>query len=281
MSDLITLKTHRNEKFSTIYLGAIEDPRLSWKAKGIHTYLISRPTGWKVRLADLLRRAGDGKASLLRGIGELKDHGYVVITRTNDEKGRFTGTLWEVYEGSQTVEKSQSCPYSDFPDTEKPESGKPVYGKSDHIIYNSTNIDHTNITTTPTHHPVVVSEGKEKDNGFMEAISEGAIRAAMKAYRPEAHAAYQPETAMEGIRRILSWMCMMPRPKNPAGFLLSMARKGMDKPAAVVRAEQEAEAERREAEERRRRREEEEKIRSDDIGEEVRKFVKQFCRAAV
>lgn len=152
MSDLITLKTQRNKNFSTICLSATEDPRLSWKAKGLHTYLISRPPGWVIRLADLLRRSLDGKASLLAGVAELKVNGFMRITRKKDEKGKYTGTLWEVYEVAQTVEGGQPHPYSDFPDVEKPE-----YGKSDHIIYTN-----TNHMTTTTGVAVVEEEKKRK-----------------------------------------------------------------------------------------------------------------------
>ena len=39
----------------------IEDSRLSWKAKGILCYLMSRPDGWKVNRTDLQRRALEGR----------------------------------------------------------------------------------------------------------------------------------------------------------------------------------------------------------------------------
>ncbi|MFZ6007220.1 MAG: hypothetical protein ACOYU2_06145 [Nitrospirota bacterium] len=306
MSDLITLKTHRNEKFSTIYLGAVEDSRLSWKAKGLHTYLISRPPGWVIRLTDLLRRAGDGKTSLLAGVEELKESGYILITRTKDEKGRFTGTLWEVYEVSQTVKESASpyeesaSPYSDFPDAEKPDSGFSIHGKSDPLVCISSS-NHHKTTTTET--VVVVSE-EDKGNDSPKShhtqpleleteavkeihagnggtklegmITEGAIREAIKVYNPKAHAEYQPETPTEGIKRILRWMTAMISEdttafkKSASGFLIHMAQKGMDKPGVMIRAEQAAEAERREAEERRRKREKEAAIKNETLTREER-----------
>lgn len=143
---------------------------------------------------------------------------------------------------------------------------------------------------------VVVSQEKEKANdsspnteemmdiqaciagtALEGMISAGAIRAALRAYRPEVHAKHQPETPQQGIKRILRWMSAMITKdrtafrKSASGFLARMAAKGMDKPEEVVRQEQTGLKRRRE------------KIRppTDDempAPEEVRAFVRQFAQ---
>lgn len=98
MSTLITLKIKRNEKYSTIALSAVEDPQLDWAAKGLHTYLISRPGGWQIRFEDLLRRSSCGKTAITSAVKKLQKAGYLSISKTKNEKGLFSGSSWEVRE---------------------------------------------------------------------------------------------------------------------------------------------------------------------------------------
>lgn len=97
MSNLCVIKTHRNNKYSTINLTAEEDKNLSWKAKGIHTYLISRPDGWEVYLSELEKRSTDGMDGLRAGLDELRMAGYFDWHQKN-EGGKFSKTQYDVYE---------------------------------------------------------------------------------------------------------------------------------------------------------------------------------------
>lgn len=110
VSDLITLKTHRNSNYSIISLAAVHDPRLSWQAKGLHTYLISRPPAWQVRRADLLRKALNGEKSLRGIIAELKLHGYLRMIRLRDKRGLWAGWEWEIFECEQKQENQALAP---------------------------------------------------------------------------------------------------------------------------------------------------------------------------
>lgn len=75
----------------------IDNPALSYKAKGILTYLMSRPDGWEVSVADLIKHATDGEASVRAGLKELKQAGHMKYTAMRG-KGRITGWLIEVFE---------------------------------------------------------------------------------------------------------------------------------------------------------------------------------------
>ncbi len=143
-------------------------------------------------------------------------------------------------------------------------------------------------TTETTTEDVVASQENEKDDDrktedivdiiadtkFQDVISKNAIKEAIDSYRPEAHVNHQPETPAVGVHRILDWMSHVEMPKNPSGFLIDMAKKGMDKPAALIRAEQAAKAKMQEAEKRRREREELEAVKSErEIPPESREFL--------
>jgi DnaD/phage-associated family protein len=75
----------------------IENQKLSFKAKGILTYLLSRPDGWEVSVADLIKRGTDGEAGIRAGLKELKNAGHMKYS-TSRKAGRITGWLIEVYE---------------------------------------------------------------------------------------------------------------------------------------------------------------------------------------
>jgi len=97
-----------------------------------------------------------------------------------------------------------------------------------------------------------------RDTPLYNLISKAAIRNAIAAYCHESHPDYQPESPVEGVRRLCSWMVRivgnpdMPAIRNPAGFLVALARKGMDKPACIATQEVAAERRRKDIDESRR-----------------------------
>lgn len=93
----------------------IDNPTLSFKAKGILTYLMSRPDGWEVSIPDLISHAKDGEDGVRAGMKELKDAGHVKYTCSR-EQGRITGWLIEVFE----------VPHREKPDVVLPDVENPT-----------------------------------------------------------------------------------------------------------------------------------------------------------
>lgn len=68
----------------------LRDDRLSWKAKGLLAYLASHAEGFRVSQNLMLRAATDGRDSLLSGLAELEEAGYLVkADRDRDDSGRY------------------------------------------------------------------------------------------------------------------------------------------------------------------------------------------------
>lgn len=121
--------------FVTVNKEFIHNNNLSWKAKGILLYLLSRPDDWQVYETELQKHAADGKDSLKSGIKELEEVGYIKRDRKRDDKGHFREYDYQVFEyptqsGLSNVGKSNV--------------GKPNVGKSATTNNNSTNNDGTN-----------------------------------------------------------------------------------------------------------------------------------------
>lgn len=99
----------------------LNNPKLSWKAKGLLSYLLSKPPDWTIYLSDLKKRAKDGRDSTSSGMKELTKEGHLVKNKLRDKKGRFNG--WEiiVYEIPRNTKK----PKSGNPNTGNPNTGNP------------------------------------------------------------------------------------------------------------------------------------------------------------
>ena len=103
---------------------AVENPKLSWRAKGLLAYLLSRPDDWVVRFKDLAKRAPDGAHTIRAAMKELKAAGHVEVI-TEREGGKITKWIYKVHEvphgGFQQVEKQdvENRTYSNTKSTEK------------------------------------------------------------------------------------------------------------------------------------------------------------------
>lgn len=71
------VRVAKNSNYVVMNRTALNDKRLSWKAKGIMAYLLSMPDDWVFYMDELVTHASDGKASFRSGFNELKEHGYV------------------------------------------------------------------------------------------------------------------------------------------------------------------------------------------------------------
>ena len=110
-----------NNPYVMIDRRPIENPILSFKAKGILSYLLSRPDGWEVSVSDLINKATDGEDSVRSGLGELERAGHLKRTRTRAAgAGTYTGLLIEVYEVPHAGFPDVVCPDVVCPDVENP-----------------------------------------------------------------------------------------------------------------------------------------------------------------
>jgi len=112
------VRAPRRHRFVIIDQRAIEDTRLSWAARGLLGYLLSRPDDWKVLINDLRKRGDLGRDGIYRLLRELRDAGYVRFMHTRDRHGRIRG-------GSYQVQEIAHPPHPDLPDTVEPDTAAP------------------------------------------------------------------------------------------------------------------------------------------------------------
>lgn len=120
------VRVAKNSNYVVMNRTALNDKRLSWKAKGIMAYLLSMPDDWVFYMDELVTHASDGKDSFRSGFNELKKCGYVERKPIKDEKTKKI-VSWETIVHEVPVNSKE--PLTDFPKVEKPQMEKPQVEK--------------------------------------------------------------------------------------------------------------------------------------------------------
>lgn len=73
------------------------DNRLTWAAKGMLSYVLSKPEDWEVNVGDLVNRSVDGKTIVYNTLKELRHFGYVTYCEEKDATGQIKDWCYYVY----------------------------------------------------------------------------------------------------------------------------------------------------------------------------------------
>ncbi len=139
MSNTI-IRAPRRDRFLIIDQRAIEDERLSWAARGLLGYLLSKPDDWKVLVNDLRKRGDLGRDGIYRLLRELRDTGYMQFVRERDRQGRIRG-------GFYVIREIADSPHPDLPDTEERQTAAPATANPGALPTTDTNLKKTTTTT--------------------------------------------------------------------------------------------------------------------------------------
>ena len=102
------VRVEKNRNYTTIHNEFLKRKDLSWKAKGIMTYLLSLPDDWVVNLDEIKRNATDGESSFRSGWKELVSAGYVSRQPVRDEKTKKIDYWETVIKESVSESKSHN-----------------------------------------------------------------------------------------------------------------------------------------------------------------------------
>jgi hypothetical protein len=114
---MIVRYTRSADPFARVPRVTLNDPRLTWKAKGILAYLLSKPDDWIVRRRDILAHGKGGDEAIREGFKELEAAGYAEMVTTNQ------GKEWHVRDVSALVAKTAT--------SENPNEGFPALSKNE------------------------------------------------------------------------------------------------------------------------------------------------------
>lgn len=94
-----------NKNYKAMNRTAAEDKNLSWKAKGVMFYFLSKPDKWEGHMYDLLQNGKGGKNALQSAINELKKAGYIE-TIARKKNGKFTGKHYRIHDEKIKIKAS-------------------------------------------------------------------------------------------------------------------------------------------------------------------------------
>jgi hypothetical protein len=95
---IIRVEKSRDNPYAQIHRDTLQDTSLSWKARGLLAYLLSKPDDWKIQKSHLKEEAPDGKCSLNSGLDELKEAGYIEQEQKRNDHGQIEGYVYTIYE---------------------------------------------------------------------------------------------------------------------------------------------------------------------------------------
>ena len=142
------VRAARKSNYYMLPSSVIEDRRLSWAARGLLVYLLSKPDNWCVKMTDLLNQTRQaiggrsGRDKVYKVINELRTAGYLYQEFIR-EGGGFRGVEYEVSEvpdleqaaiyvasvQAKAYAKGKSGgdePFTDLPETVTPRTESPV-----------------------------------------------------------------------------------------------------------------------------------------------------------
>lgn len=92
------IRAEHDQEFYIALNTTVNDARLSYKARGILAYLLSKPNDWKVIITDLANQSTDGVKAIRAGLQELIEYGYAQRKSVRDDKGRIIEWEYTIYE---------------------------------------------------------------------------------------------------------------------------------------------------------------------------------------
>jgi len=90
------IKAKHTADFFQMNNGPVQDPSLSWAAKGLLSYFLSLPETWEVRLRDLFVRSAVGRRATEAAMKELEAAGYVKKEQGENKRRDTKYTVYEV-----------------------------------------------------------------------------------------------------------------------------------------------------------------------------------------
>lgn len=108
-----------DDQYTQIPNAWLRDSRLSFKARGLLSLVMSHSRGWSLTLGQLARENQEGKDAIRSAIAELEELGYLSREQIN-ENGRFGEVVW-------TTNDPSALPPADYPLSENPLSENPHY----------------------------------------------------------------------------------------------------------------------------------------------------------
>ena len=123
-------RVERTKNFTVMANYHLKDRRLSLKAKGLLSVMLSLPDDWNYNMKGLAKLSRDGLDSVRSTVKELERYGYVSRHRIRTETGQLADTEYLVRECPPELEEDGKTLRTDSPISENQMAGETSDGFS-------------------------------------------------------------------------------------------------------------------------------------------------------
>lgn len=124
------VRVEKNQNYTVMSNEHLQDMRLSLKAKGLMSWMLSLPDNWDYTIEGTAKIMKEGRDAIRGAFKELEEAGYLVRENSRNNLGKFV-TSFTLYEQSQTDSGVEPCRII--------RHGKPVTENPTQINTNNTN----------------------------------------------------------------------------------------------------------------------------------------------
>jgi hypothetical protein len=120
------IRVEHNENYTTMANYHLRDSRLSLRAMGLMSKMLSLPDDWDYSVAGLTKIVKEGREAVRKALQELESAGYLIREQSR-QGGNFAGYDYTLFEQPQAGAGSPSPkkPSTGNPSTEIPSTGNP------------------------------------------------------------------------------------------------------------------------------------------------------------
>ena len=155
----------------------VDDPTISWKAKGLFCHMASKPDTWNFTVRSLASQFPDGKSAIFAALDELKERGWITFTKRANGQGKYkleTSLEPESDNQYEAMPESDNRTEADQPQSDnrtkerEPESDNPDLGyrtlRKSERISNTDALSNTNL-----------SQGRERNSNSKDQQHDYAV----------------------------------------------------------------------------------------------------------
>ena len=113
------IRVNKTKDYTVMSNYHFKDRRLTLKAKGLLSQMLSLPDSWDYTIAGLVFLNRESKNAIQSALKELEENGYLVRTKRQDEKGHFD-YIYDIYENPLAENPRTENPSTVNPCTENP-----------------------------------------------------------------------------------------------------------------------------------------------------------------
>ena len=143
---MAAFRIERTRDYTVMSNHHLRNGKLSLKAKGLLSMMLSLPEDWNYTTRGLAAICKEGVDAIGGALRELETAGYIVRHQLRDRQGRISDTEYVIYEQPQPKNPDTPQPDTASPDTRNPDMEKPDTEKPAEL-----NIEKSNTQKSITH----------------------------------------------------------------------------------------------------------------------------------